>query len=318
MKAQINYFPLFLLFYFLSLSSGNTNNDYAIVIHGGAGWFSSMPEDEIMGIKKGLKQALDTGYEILDKDGSSIDAVEEAIKMLEDNPLFNAGRGAVYNAEGVQELDASIMQSSDHNAGAITGVTTVKNPISLARYVMENTKHVMFSGNGAEIIAKDAKLDLVDASYFYSEKNLKRLKNQQGKDDKLGTVGVVAIDKKGIIVAGTSTGGMTNKLKGRIGDSPIIGAGTWATTGCGVSGTGHGEFFIRYNVAKEICTRVLTGQLSVFDAANSVINELKLIDADAGVIVLNENGNAAMVFNTPAMARAYKNSSGDEEVSIYK
>jgi beta-aspartyl-peptidase (threonine type) len=317
MRALNNYIPLLLLFYFFNINSENLKDDYAIVIHGGAGWFSNLPEDEVEGIKKGLKQALDKGYEILAQDGSSIDAVEEAIKILEDNPLFNAGRGAVYNAEGVQELDASIMQSNDHNAGAITGVTTVKNPISLARHVMENTKHVMFSGEGAEIIAKEAQLDLVDPSYFYSEKNLKRLKKQQSKDDKLGTVGVVAVDKKGIIVAGTSTGGMTNKLKGRIGDSPVIGAGTWATKGCGVSGTGHGEFFIRYNVAKEICTRVLSGGLSVSDAANSVISELKLLGADAGVIVIDQYGSAAMIYNTPAMARAYKNSNGDEEVSIY-
>ena len=156
----------------------------------------NLPEDEVEGIKKGLKQALDKGYEILAKNGSSIDAVEEAIKILEDNPLFNAGRGAIYNAEGVQELDASIMQSNDHNAGAITGVTTVKNPISLARHVMENTKHVMFSGEEQKLSQMKAQLDLVDPSYFYSEKNLKRLKNQQSKDDKLGTVGVVAVDKK--------------------------------------------------------------------------------------------------------------------------
>ena len=318
MRAIIKYLIGFIFLCCLELNAKENNDNIAIVIHGGAGWFSGMPESEIAGIKNGLKDSLYEGYKILENNGSSVSAVEASIRILEDNSLFNAGKGAVYNADAIQELDASIMQSKDHNAGAVAGVRKVKNPITLAKYVMENTPHVMFSGDGAELIAKDGGIELVDESYFHSEKNLKRLESVQSKQNKLGTVGVVAIDKNGIITAGTSTGGMTNKLKGRIGDSPIIGAGTWATPGCGVSGTGHGEFFIRYNVAKEICSRHLNGNISVREAANNVISELKSIDADAGVIVLDGSGNPAMVFNTPAMARAYKNSNGDEIILIYK
>ena len=237
--------------------------------------------------------------------------------ILEDNINFNAGKGSVYNSAKKQEMDASIMVGDSQQAGAVASVSKIKNPIKLARYVMENTKHVMMVGEGAEKIAKEAGFELVNPDYFTSIENLERLKATQEKE-KLGTVGAVALDQSGTISAGTSTGGMTNKKPGRIGDSPIIGAGTWAQNNvCGVSGTGHGEFFIRYNVAREICARIEYLDQSAEKASSELIQELKDRGADGGVIVLDRNGNASMVFNTGGMARAYKNSKGDEIVTIY-
>ena len=287
----------------------------AIVIHGGAGWFSNMSPDEIKDLKNGLKKAADKGYEILENDGSSVDAVEAAIIILEDNPLFNAGRGSVYTSEERQEMDASIMTGKDNEAGAVSSVTNVKNPISLARYVMEKTPHVMFTSSGAEKLARDNNIELVDQSYFANPDRLKSLKKAQA--NKKGTVGVVAIDKNRIITAGTSTGGMTNKAPGRVGDSPIIGAGTWVeNNSCGVSATGHGEYFIRFSVAKEICVKARYQNKSIQQASNEVMNQLKEIGADGGVIVMDSQGNYAFAFNTPAMARAYKNASS-EIIEIY-
>ena len=211
------------------------------------------------------------------------------------------------------------MDGSNLDAGAVASITSVKNPITLARYVMENTEHVMFSSTGAEKIAKEAGLETVSPSYFYSEEKLERAKKKIKADTKMGTVGVVAIDSFGNIAAGTSTGGMTNKKPGRIGDSPIIGAGTWAENGvCGVSGTGHGEYFIRLNVAKEICVLMKYQNLEVKKAAQIVIDRLAAMGADGGVIVLDNMGVPAMVFNTPAMARAYKNSTDYTFVKIYR
>ena len=311
-------FLIILILFFSSISSSNSQ-PIAIVIHGGAGWFSDMSAEEVEGIKNGLKEALDIGYEILESGGSSTDAVVEAIVVLEDNELFNAGKGAVYTSEFKQELDASIMVGRNNNAGAVASVTNVKNPIRLARYVMEETKHVMFSSKGAERVAKDAGLEIVYPNYFYQKNRLDDAKRIKKENSKMGTVGVVAIDKDGNIAAGTSTGGMTNKMPGRIGDSPIIGAGPWAENNvCGVSATGHGEFFIRFNVANEICDLIKYKSKDVNEAAEIVIENLKSIGADGGVIVLDAEGNAAMTFNTPAMARAYKNSKGEELVKIYK
>ena len=305
---------LLLLF---TLSAFAETNNISIVIHGGAGWFTGMAQEDIDGIKEALEESANKGYEIMLEGGTSIDAVEEAIVILEDNPLFNAGRGAVYTSEFKQELDASIMDGSDLNAGAAASVTNVKNPIRLARHIMDNTKHVMFSSKGAERVAKEASLDIVYPSYFYSKEKLERARNQQ-KKSKMGTVGVVALDAYGNIAAGTSTGGMTNKKPGRIGDSPIIGAGTWAENDvCGVSGTGHGEYFIRLGVAKEICALMKYQNLSVEQAAQIVIDRLGDMGADGGVIALDSNGNPAMIFNTPAMARAYKNSDDSTYVEIY-
>jgi len=288
----------------------------AIVIHGGAGWFSDMSSEEIRDLKKGLKMAADKGFGILEDGGSSVDAVEAAIIILEDNPLFNAGRGSVYTSEEKQEMDASIMTGRDNEAGAVSSVTNVKNPITLARYVMEQTPHVMFTSSGAEKLAKDNNIEQVDKSYFANPDRLKSLKKAQ--ENKKGTVGVVAIDTNGVITAGTSTGGMTNKAPGRVGDSPIIGAGTWVeNNSCGVSATGHGEYFIRFSVAKEICVKVRYQNKSIQQASTEVMNQLKEIGADGGVIVMDSKGNYAFAFNTPAMARAYKDASL-EIVKIYK
>ena len=316
MKKHLNNFLLLTL---LFIPTQVNASNYALVIHGGAGWFSDMSAEEVEGIKNGLKEALDIGYEILESGGSSTDAVVEAIVVLEDNELFNAGKGAVYTSEFKQELDASIMVGRNNDAGAVASVTNVKNPIRLARYVMEETKHVMFSSKGAERVAKDAGLEIVYPNYFYQKNRLDDAKRIKKENSKMGTVGVVAIDKDGNIAAGTSTGGMTNKMPGRIGDSPIIGAGTWAENNvCGVSATGHGEFFIRFNVANEICDLIKYKSKDVNEAAEIVIENLKSIGADGGVIVLDAEGNAAMTFNTPAMARAYKNSKGEELVKIYR
>jgi beta-aspartyl-peptidase (threonine type) len=288
----------------------------AIVIHGGAGWFSNMSPDEIKELKKGLKMAADKGFEILENGGSSVDAVEAAIIILEDNPLFNAGRGSVYTSEERQEMDASIMTGKDNEAGAVSSVTNVKNPISLARHVMEETPHVMFTSSGAEKLARDNSIEQVEQSYFANPERLKSLKKAQ--KNKKGTVGVVAIDKNRVITAGTSTGGMTNKAPGRVGDSPIIGAGTWVeNNSCGVSATGHGEYFIRFSVAKEICVKARYQNKSIQQASNEVMNQLKEIGADGGVIVMDSKGNYAFAFNTPAMARAYKDASS-EIIKIYK
>ena len=288
----------------------------AIVIHGGAGWFSNMSPNEIKDLKKGLKMAADKGFDILENGGSSVDAVEAAIIILEDNPLFNAGRGSVYTSEERQEMDASIMTGKDNEAGAVSSVTNVKNPISLARYVMEETPHVMFTSRGAEKLARDNNIEQVEQSYFANPDRLKSLKKAQ--ENKKGTVGVVAIDKNRVITAGTSTGGMTNKAPGRVGDSPIIGAGTWVeNNSCGVAATGHGEYFIRFSVAKEICVKARYQNKSIQQASTEVMNQLKEIGADGGVIVMDSQGNYAFAFNTPAMARAYKDASS-ELIKIYK
>ena len=288
----------------------------AIVIHGGAGWFSNMSPDEIKDLKKGLKMAADKGFDILENGGSSVDAVEAAIIILEDNPLFNAGRGSVYTSEERQEMDASIMTGKDNEAGAVSSVTNVKNPISLARHVMEETPHVMFTSSGAEKLARDNNIEQVEQSYFENPDRLKSLKKAQ--ENKKGTVGVVAIDKNRVITAGTSTGGMTNKAPGRVGDSPIIGAGTWVeNNSCGVSATGHGEYFIRFSVAKEICVKARYQNKSIQQASTEVMSQLKEIGADGGVIVMDNKGNYAFAFNTPAMARAYKDASS-EVIKIYK
>ena len=310
MKKLIEvFFPLIISFSIFAESP-------AIIIHGGAGWFSNMSPDEIKDLKKGLKMAADKGFEILENGGSSVDAVEAAIIILEDNPLFNAGKGSVYTSEERQEMDASIMTGKDNEAGAVSSVTNVKNPISLARHVMEQTPHVMFTSSGAEKLARDNNIEQVDQSYFANPDRLKSLKKAQ--ENKKGTVGVVAIDTNRVITAGTSTGGMTNKAPGRVGDSPIIGAGTWVeNNSCGVSATGHGEYFIRFSVAKEICVKARYQNKSIQQASIEVMNQLKEIGADGGVIVMDSQGNYAFAFNTPAMARAYKDATS-EIVKIYK
>ena len=300
-----------------ALISEQPTSHPVIVVHGGAGWSHGTSDEKQHAIKSGLKKALDTGFSILQSGGSSLDAVEAAIVILEDNPVFNAGRGSVYTAEEKQEMDASIMSGNDQDAGAVASVSRVKNPIKLARYIMEHTEHVMMAGSGAEKVAEQGGLELVDPSYFYSEDRLKSVKKQKAK--KNSTVGALALDKLGNIAAGTSTGGRSNKLPGRIGDSPIIGAGTWAQNNvCGVSGTGHGEYFIRYNVAREICARMEYLNLSVGEASAQVIGQLTAIGIEGGVIALDKSGNISMEFNTDGMARAFRNSEGEEMIAIYK
>ncbi|MEM1327373.1 MAG: isoaspartyl peptidase/L-asparaginase [Bacteroidota bacterium] len=304
--------------------------EYAIVIHGGAGTIlkkNMTPETEKAYLDK-MNEALDAGEKILKKGGTSMDAVIATIKLMEDSPLFNAGKGAVFTNEGVNELDASIMEGKTLNAGAVGGVRTVRNPITAARAVLENSEHVMMVGAGADQFAKTQNLDLVDNSYFHTdrrkkslEKVLEREANQQEatQDEKHGTVGCVALDKNGNIVAGTSTGGMTNKRYNRIGDSPIIGAGTYANNNtCGVSSTGHGEFFIRYVVAYDIAAMMEYSNMSLQEAANKVVNE-KLVEAggSGGIVALDAYGNIAMPFNSEGMYRGYAKP-GERVVKIYK
>jgi len=292
-------------------------SNIAIVIHGGAGWSRNQTEEKLKSIEDGLKRALDEGFTILESGGTSLDAVEAAVIILEDDITFNAGKGSVYTTEEKQEMDASIMTGEQQNAGAVASVSTIKNPIKLARYVMEKTEHVLIVGQGAEKVAIKGGLEVVDPDYFYSKEKLDRVRRQKTKDE-LSTVGAVAIDKKGNISAATSTGGRSNKLPGRVGDTPIIGAGTWAQNSlCGVSGTGHGEYFMRFNVAREICARMDYLGLTADQASTQVIDELSGMGIEGGVIVIDKEGNASMIFNTDGMARAYKNSKGDEIVAIY-
>ena len=298
-------------------SSDVMASNIAIVIHGGAGWSRNQTEEKLKSIEDGLKRALEEGFSILESGGTSLDAVEAAVIILEDDITFNAGKGSVYTAEEKQEMDASIMTGQLQNAGAVASVSTIKNPIKLARYIMEKTEHVLIVGQGAEKVAIEGGLEVVDPSYFYSKEKLDRVRRQKTKDE-LSTVGAVAIDKEGNISAATSTGGRSNKLPGRVGDSPIIGAGTWAQNNlCGVSGTGHGEYFMRFNVAREICARMDYLGLTANEASNEVINELSEMGIEGGVIVMDKDGSASMIFNTDGMARAYKNSNGDEIVTIY-
>ncbi len=306
-----------LLALLLMVSSCNSASpvpfDYALVLHGGAGnTMDRMKESNQEQYMSALDSALQLGLEVLEGGGASADAVETVIRYLEDNPLFNAGRGAVFTREGKYELDASIMTGHDLNAGAVAGITNVRHPISAARAVMEKSPHVMFSGEGASAFAEEAGLEIVDPS-FYKVESWTEPHMEDVKDDKHGTVGCVALDRAGNLCAGTSTGGMRNKTPGRIGDSPVIGAGTYANNNtCGVSATGHGEFFIRWMVAHDISALMEYKGVDVETAARTVVME-KLVEAggDGGVICLDQYGRVAMVFNTTGMFRAYGNSEGE-------
>ena len=304
----------------------------AIVIHGGAGAMERgrYTPDEEDAFKAKLTEALDNGYAVLEEGGSSLDAIEATIVILEDSPFFNAGKGAVFTRDGTNELDASIMDGATKNAGAIAGVTSIKNPIRLARAVMEKSRHVMFAREGAETFAREQGLEIVAPDYFYTDRRWNALqealeaekKNDQETalpvDTKYGTVGAVALDKDGNLAAGTSTGGMTMKSWGRVGDSPIIGAGTYADNkSCAVSSTGHGEFFIRLTIARDICAQVEYGGKSVGEATQDMIhNQLTAMDASGGVIVLGKDGDYAMAFNSKGMFRGVKTAS-ENRVAIY-
>ena len=317
-------------------------NDFAIIIHGGAGTILKInmtPEKEAAYEAK-LSEAIKVGYSILKNGGTSQEAVLRTIQIMEESPLFNAGKGAVFTHEETNELDASFMDGKTLNAGAVAGVTNVKSPIELAIKVMTDSDHVMLSGKGASIFAKEKGLEIVDPSYFYTEKrfkSLQRIKNRNKteldhndkkaafydadiKNAKFGTVGCVALDKNGNIAAGTSTGGMTNKRWGRIGDAPIIGSGTYANnTTCGVSSTGWGEYFIRSQVAYDISAQMEYQQKSLKEATKDVIqNKLTKLGGTGGVVALDKNGNMSFEFNTAGMYRASMNDKGKLVVKIYK
>jgi len=308
-------------------------NNFSIAIHGGAGTLVKglmTPELEAE-YKLALKTARDKGYVILEKGGSAIDAVEMAVKFLEDTPLFNAGKGSVFTAEGTHEMDASIMEGKTLEAGAVSLVTGIRNPVSLARDVMEKSYHVFLAGEGAMQFAKGLNYSVEAQEYFYDEVRYKQwqgikdsdnfqLDHSVKKDGKFGTVGAVACDQNGNIAAATSTGGMTNKKWGRVGDSPMIGSGVYANNNtCAVSCTGSGEFFIRGVVAYDVSCLMEHKGLSLEDAANEVINKRILeINGDGGLIAVDAKGNIAMPFNTEGMYRAFKTSKGEEEIAIYK
>ena len=294
-----------------------------LVIHGGAGTITrgSMTPEREKQYRDGLEQSLRAGHAVLQRGGSSLDAVEAAIRVLEDNPLFNAGKGAVFTHDGRNELDASIMDGKTRAAGAIAGVTIIRNPITAARAVMERSEHVMMVGKGAELFATKMGLEIVDPSYFWTEHRWKALQRELTKDDKkFGTVGAVAVDKAGNLAAGTSTGGMTNKQYGRVGDAPIIGAGTFADNeSVAVSATGHGEYFIRWTVASDIAALVKYRGMTVQAAADEVINKkLKAVKGEGGVIALDAKGNFATPFNTEGMYRGWIGPDGKPNVAIYR
>ena len=304
--------------------------DVVLVIHGGAG---TMPRAELTpekekAVRDDLERALRTGWKVLDGGGASLDAVEQSLRVLEDSPRFNAGKGAVFNHDGVNELDAAIMDGATLRAGSIAGVHRVKNPVTLARAVMEKSKHVMLVGDGAEAFAKQAGIELVDPSYFRTEERWQQLQDALEKERAaeappatahFGTVGAVARDHAGHIAAATSTGGMTNKRWGRVGDAPIIGAGTYANDRCGVSATGWGEFYIRATVAHDICARVAYRGDTIAAAADEVVLRIvPKLGGDGGVIALDRDGNVAMPFNTEGMYRGTIDAKGNVKIAIYK
>lgn len=329
MKTKTIILPSLLIFILILFSckvdrKANLNPEkqaWAIVIHGGAGEMTRenlTPELE-KEYRESLLVAMNTGKKILAEGGSSLDAVEQTIRTMEDNPLFNAGKGAVFTHEGRNELDAAIMDGSNLAAGAVAGVTDIKNPITAARKVMTNSPHVMLAGQGASQFAKEQGLEIVPPSYFYTEKQFNALQEML-KKEKNGTVGCCALDKNGNLAAGTSTGGMTGKRYNRIGDSPIIGAGTYANNStCAVSATGHGEYFIRYTVAHDISALMEYKGLTLREASELVIND-KLVKAggSGGVICLDKSGNVSMSFNSSGMFRGFSTADGKEGIFIYK
>ena len=345
---------LFIGFIVLFSCNSNQNNDiksefsdtqtldkvanFGIVIHGGAGTIlkKNMSDSLENAYKMKLEEAIRVGHEILKNGGEAMKAVTKTINVLEDSPLFNAGKGAVFTHQETNELDASVMDGATLNAGAIAGVTHIKNPIDLAVEVMNNSDHVLLSGKGAEVFAQSRGIELVDPSYFYTEsryKSLQRAKqndlkkkvainsyNPLIKSSKYGTVGCVALDKNGNLAAGTSTGGMTNKRWNRIGDSPIIGAGTYANNAtCAVSSTGWGEYFIRALVAYDISAMMEYKEISLEESAEEVIqNKLTALGGTGGIIAIDHKGNITMEFNTAGMYRAHMNAEGELVVEIYK
>lgn len=329
----------FLFAILCALAAMNTSADagapVAIAIHAGAGTMDKNEMDhkteaQIRGV---LLEAVQAGHHVLRLGGSSLDAVEAAVTRLENSPFFNAGRGAVFNAYGKNEMDASIMDGSDLQAGAVAGVHNIRNPVLLARKVMTDSPHVMLMGEGAEIFAREQGIEFADDDYFFTEQRWEQLQQAKLKgsdksaavdreypDRWLSTVGAVALDAHGNVAAATSTGGMTNKSYGRVGDSPIIGAGTYADNrSCAVSATGHGEYFIRATVARDICARMQFQGVSLQQAADAVVmDQLVKMGGTGGIISIDNKGNLALVFNTEGMYRASVDTAGEIQVSIYK
>jgi len=326
----------------ISKNTEEKKNEFAIIIHGGAGTIlkKNMSDEKEAEYKTKLEEAVRVGYTILKNGGTSQEAVMKTIQVMEESPLFNSGKGAVFTHEERNELDASFMDGKTLNAGAVAGVTNVKSPIELAIKVMTDSDHVMLSGKGASEFAKEKGLEIVDPSYFYTErrfKSLQRIKEKEKteldhddktavfydsdiKNAKFGTVGCVALDKEGNIAAGTSTGGMTNKRWGRIGDSPIIGSGTYANNAtCGVSSTGWGEYFIRNQVAYDISAQMEYKNSSLKEATTDVIqNKLTKLGGTGGVVALDKNGNMSFEFNTAGMYRASMDDKGQLVIKIYQ
>lgn len=323
-----NLLLLTIMVFILFLQTGRAQEQkpaYVLVIHGGAGVITKKnmtPEKEKQYTVR-LNEALKAGEKVLKKGGSGIDAVTAAIMVMENSPLFNAGKGAVFTAEGTNEMDASIMDGRDLNAGAVASVRHIKNPILGARAVMEHTPHVLIIGEGAEEVAATNGVELVDTSYFFTQKRwdyYQKVKKEKEEAEKHGTVGAVALDMHGNLAAATSTGGMTYKMKGRVGDSPIIGAGTYADNNtCAVSATGHGEYFMRYVVTYDITALMKYKGYTLQQAADEIImHKLKDMGGDGGIIAVDKDGNVSMTFNTPGMFRGYVTSESKPEVRIYK
>jgi beta-aspartyl-peptidase (threonine type) len=303
---------------------------FGLAIHGGAGTLprAEMGREAEVKYRAGLQEAIDAGFAVLHAGGTSLDAVTQAVILLEDNPLFNAGHGAVFTLEGRNELDAAIMDGKDLKAGAVCCLTRIKNPIKLARAVMEQSENVMLAGAGAEEFALSRGFSFVPQSYFHTAERWKQLERIRGGDaglsaltiSHLGTVGAVALDAAGRLAAATSTGGMTGKRYQRIGDSPIIGAGTYADDrSCAVSATGHGEVFIRAAVAHDICSRVRFGGRSLGEAVREVVlEELPAMRGEGGVIAIDPRGEIAMEFNSEGMFRASRRAGEEPQIAIYR
>jgi L-asparaginase / beta-aspartyl-peptidase len=325
---------------------------WSLVVHGGAGVIerSQLGPEGDKAYREGLKNAVQAGAAVLDKGGSSLDAVEAAIHVLEDDPHFNAGRGAVFSREGKNEMDSSIMDGSNLKAGAVAGIQRTRHPISAARAVMEKSPHVMIAGPGADMFAASVGLEQQPPSFFFTESRWQGLVKELTKQGNpiparpegvpasgptipvaqvvdespdghtYGTVGVVALDRQGNVAAGTSTGGMQGKMPGRVGDSPIIGAGTYASNqSCAVSATGTGEYFIRLGVAREICNLVYFKGMKLQEAADQVIHhELETLHGDGGIIAVTPDGQQAWSFNTPGMFRARLSEGGKLEIGVYR
>ena len=304
-----------------------TANGWTLVIHGGSGSMrrGALAEADDVAGRAGLKAALDAGSAILEIGGTALDAVEAAVRLLEDDPHFNAGRGSVYTAEGHIECDAAIMDGATLGAGAVAGVRATRNPITLARAVMEQSHHVFLAGSGAEAFARAHEIESADPAWFETAERRRQLDEILANPDapfdsamKYGTVGAVAVDTDGHVAAATSTGGLTGKKWGRVGDSPLIGAGTYADDrACAVSCTGAGEFFIRLGVAHEITARVRLAGETIDDAADALISELSDMGAKGGVIVVSADGSGGWAFNTPGMYRAIATHDAPPEIAIY-